>query len=337
MMLSMMCFHLGQSVNLFAMDDSDLTGLSNQRRIMDVSLEIQPDKIRTETSNKDVFAVEVLREDHGKLISVPAVPFKWKASELAAGRDTIHVEAILKNEFFEVSDGNQPYRIVADIPAQGKNQLIFLPDSSGGQVLGIWQVAQRAKTKLESEVGLSFWKTPLSFSWPAEGDYYAFGEVHLTRGDHWDVVGHEMGHGIYDLANLGVFGGGAHKIDECYSEALAISEGWASFFSAWLNVDLQDPDAKFEYMVPRRAPIRFESIPSDVCPGQTNEWRVTGFFWDLVDLHDDSEKATELFARMWNAMKGTRVGSALAAKNKLKNAGFDPELLQIVWDLNFGK
>jgi hypothetical protein len=134
---------------------------------------------------------------------------------------------------------------------------------------------------------------------------------------------------------LGAFGGGQHKIDECYSTEMALSEGWASFFSAWVSIDLKDPDAKFEYMVPRRAPIQIENIPSDVCRGETNEWRVSSFFWDLVDLHMDGETAEESFARAWNPLLNQGVNSPREARKKLEAAGIDAELIQVLWGQNF--
>jgi hypothetical protein len=149
------------------------------------------------------------------------------------------------------------------------------------------------------------------------------------------VVAHELGHGIYDLAGIGVFGGGPHKIDECNSKALALSEGWASYFAGWVNVDLADPDARFEYMVPRRAPIQFENIPADVCKGESNEWRVIGFFWDLIDLHRDEEQIEESFAKTWNALAGKRVSNASEAARLIEKAGIPRDLVRLAWELNF--
>jgi hypothetical protein len=178
--------------------------------------------------------------------------------------------------------------------------------------------------RLKNTVGLEFWNNPIEFNWPSDGDYYSFGEVNLTRGDHWDIVGHEFGHAIYDLSQMGVFGGGQHYIDRCYTHALALSEGWASYFAGWLNFDLRDPDPHFEFMVPRRAPIRIENIPEDVCRGQTSEWRVSGFFWDLIDLNLDREAAEFAFTHVWKALAGRRSSSVGVAIETLKKAGFDP-------------
>jgi hypothetical protein len=88
-------------------------------------------------------------------------------------------------------------------------------------------------------------------------------------------------------------------------------------------------------MVPRRAPIQFENIPADVCKGESNEWRVTGFFWDMVDLHQDGEAMNESFARLWNAMKGSRVSTASEAMLQLEKSGIDANNLRTVWNLNF--
>jgi hypothetical protein len=263
---------------------------------------------------------------------VASLPARYQCS---TGK--LHAVAELANEHFEVQStrNSHTYTIATDLPCTGTAQLLFKSDSDAGQTLGIWQIATRARAALNASIGLTFWRSRITFAWPGDGDYYSMGTVNLTRGDYWDVVGHEMGHAIYDLGALGRFGGGQHKIDACYSAALALSEGWASFFSAWVSLNPNDPDAKFEYMVPRRAPIRFENIPADVCQGETNEWRVTGYFWDLIDLHQDGETMNESFARLWNAMKGSRVGSASEAMIRLEKAGIDVAGLRTTWNLNF--
>lgn len=314
-------------------DDSDLSGAPGNRISAAVPLELHADEIRViRTRQRDSLQVEVLREDHGQLKPVDGL--RITVQRCAPGGKT-RVDAELSQSRYAVTNGKNTYRIIDQIPCSGHVQLIFRSGSNGSQALGIWSIARIAELKLQATTGLSFWKAPIKFVWPAEADYYNWGEVHISRGDHWDVVGHELGHAIYDLGDLGDWGGGQHKIDECYSTSLALSEGWASFFSAWLSVDAADGDAKFEYMVPRRAPIRFETIPADVCRSEKNEWRVTGFFWDLYDLHEDGEKANESFARMWKALSGSRVPSSSAARARLRDAGLDPSLLELAWVLNF--
>jgi hypothetical protein len=212
---------------------------------------------------------------------------------------------------------------------------VFREDSDGGQALGIWQTAVRARKNLEAEVGLQFWRRPIEFFWPGKGDYYSGDQVNLTRGDHWDVVSHELGHAIYDQAGIGTFGGGQHYIDQCYSEAMALSEGWASFFAGWLNRELSDPDARFEFMVPRRAPIRFENVPQDVCGKSTNEWRVISWFWDLIDTHEDSEQLSESFQHLWKDLSQTHASSATRTREILIGKGWNRDSLNSLWKMDF--
>jgi hypothetical protein len=334
-------------------DDGDLAGPAPIRR-QEVSSELVPDSIETATGTNPL-ALSVLRMDHGLPSVVSELTFTFSTSggnirlatdaqgmihlpaQTRCATGKIHAVAELINNQFEVQStyDRHNYRISADLPCSGSAQMSFRQDSNAGQALGIWQIATRARAALNASIGLSFWNSRITFAWPADGDYYSAGTVHITHGDYWDVVGHEMGHAIYDQGGLGRFGGGAHKIDECYSNTLALSEGWASFFSGWVSVGLSDPDAKFEYMVPRRAPIRFETIPADVCKGESNEWRVTGFFWDLIDLHVDGENMNESFARLWNAMRNSHVSSTSQAMLVLKKAGIDENGLRAVWSLNF--
>lgn len=332
--------------------DTDLGGF--QPRARAVSSELSPDSVQT-GAGADPLALSVLRMDHGKLTPVTELPFVVSTgsgsfrlttdangivrlpTRIRCATPRVRASAELKNDQFQVEsthDGHN-YKILADLPCTGTAAMVFKADSDAGQALGIWQIAVRARATLNASIGLQFWTWPITFAWPSDGDYYMDRTVNLTRGDHWDVVGHEMGHAIYDLGGLGHFGGGEHKIDECYSKTLALSEGWASFFSGWVSVNLADPDAKFEYMVPRRAPIRFENIPADVCKGESNEWRVTGFFWDLIDLHQDGETMNESFARLWNAMKGSHVSTTSEAMIRLQQAGIDTNGLRLVWSLNF--
>ena len=65
--------------------------------------------------------------------------------------------------------------------------------------------------------------------------------------------------------------------------------GLGQFLFAWLSVDLNDPEAKFEYMVPIRALFILKISPMMFALEKENEWRVTGFLWDLIDLHEDLE------------------------------------------------
>jgi hypothetical protein len=334
-------------------DDSDLTR-GGLRLTPPPSSELAPDSVQVTPGNTPL-VIAVGRMDHGRMTAVSELPITLTSgsgtlrlltdarglvslpARFQCSTGKMHVVAELMNEHFQVlsTHNSHTYRISTDLPCTGTAQLLFKSDSDAGQPLGIWQIATRARAALNAFIGLTFWRSRITFAWPGDGDYYSGGTVNLTRGDYWDVVGHEMGHAIYDLGGLGRFGGGQHKIDECYSTALALSEGWASFFSAWISINPNDPDAKFEYMVPRRAPIRFETIPADVCKGETNEWRVTGFFWDLVDLHQDGEAMNESFARLWNAMKGSRVGSASEAMIRLEKAGIDINGLRGTWTLNF--
>ncbi|MCM2279419.1 MAG: hypothetical protein NDJ89_15195 [Oligoflexia bacterium] len=334
-------------------DDSDLAPGRHAFARGSITTKLAADQVSTAPGSG--LEIQFIRQDHSALTPVAGLPVTLKSpdgrterlltDENGLARFTACNEGgkalldapLASDAYFHITDGSVTYRVAAETPCRGVTTLFFKPDSPGGQALGIWQIARRAQELLRDSIGLKFWSSPLQFVWPSTADYYLNGEVNITRGDHWDVVGHEMGHGIYDLGALGRFGGGQHKIDECYSRELALSEGWASFFAAWVSVDPADPDAKFEFMVPRRAPIRFETIPQDVCRGEKNEWRVTGFFWDLLDLNDDGESSQEGFARIWKAMADSRASSASDIKLRLINQGFDAALVSLIWDLNFAR
>lgn len=170
-------------------------------------------------------------------------------------------------------------------------------------------------------VDISWWNRQLKTIWPGDGNYYSWGTLNLTNAEHWDVNGHEIGHAMTDLGTNSQMGGGQHKIDECYEKTIAWSEGFASFLSSVVSLSKNDEDAKFEFLVPRRAPIRIENVPDDVCKGQTNEWRVSAAMWDLYDTHEDGLDNSGIpFKTLWSALSRSNksIGSMQDAANSLK-------------------
>lgn len=215
-----------------------------------------------------------------------------------------------------------------------KTQLVFDYKSFGGGAITLWYTMDKIVKKLKSIDRFDFWQEKLYIVWPDGGNFYDYTKVHIDKAWMWDIVGHEIGHAIYDRANVGIGAGGVHFIDRCYSENLAFSEGWASFFSAWVFLDLNDSQAAFEYMVPRRAPLGVEHIPSDVCQGPGNEWRVFTFLWDIIDHHEDGESMKIPFQELWDLTRELKARSVVKVKETLLKAGYDPVLLEILWKQN---
>lgn len=175
------------------------------------------------------------------------------------------------------------------------------------------------------QVPLDWWKHQIGTVWPGSGNYYAGYSVNLTGAEQWDVNGHEIGHALYDQALNAGMQGGQHKIDECYSPTLALSEGFATFLSGAMHLAKDDPDAHFDqYLVPRRAPIRIENVPEDVCPGQRNEWRVASAFWEIYDSHEDGADHLALGLKTIFAALGQtnqpQVNTAIEAYHLLQQA-----------------
>lgn len=167
-----------------------------------------------------------------------------------------------------------------------------------------------------NRIGLEWWtrRRPLGVFWPGDGDYFVGWSLNLTHPEAWDVNLHELGHAVQDAATRSTPAGGSHKIDECYGRALAWSEGFATFFAAAVHLSPDDPDAKFEYLVPRRAPIRIENVPADVCRGDSSEWRVAAALWDLMDTSEDAEDHVSIaFKTLWQSWLGQRMGGILDA------------------------
>lgn len=206
--------------------------------------------------------------------------------------------------------------------------------SANGQAVLIQEVFNRYITFFTAQgVSLAFWKDAIGVNWPAGGDYYSWGTVNLTDAKQWDVNGHEIGHAVSDIGINMRFGGGQHYIDQCYGETIAWSEGIASFLGLAVSKSPDDPDARFEFMVKRRAPLRYENVPGakdpehpdapPVCEGPTNEWRAGAAMWDLYDTHQDGLDGSSVpFATMWNAMaKGNGKPAISSVKHAFKYIG----------------
>ena len=293
---------------------------------------IKADRFESERSRNGKTQLSLIIEKNSKHQKIKGI---ISSAELCQKNQTQFKKLIsLESNFYHLkSQQGKTYKLEISGECGKSNRLIFEHDSANGQAMGVIDILETAITKFKAIDRLGFWKKRLRVVWPGGGDYYSWGILYITKGHYWDVVGHELGHAIYDMARIGRMGGGSHRIDECYNDALALSEGWASFFSAWLKVDLKDPDAKFEYMVPRRAPLEIEHVPSDVCLGPKNEWRVYAFLWDLIDQNQDNESIDENFAKIWDSTFKKNF-SSISKMKKAFEREYDPILVNLVWNQN---
>ena len=321
-----------QSHASVAINDSDLSGFSGQKRELFISNFVMPDSTEKVPSRDGETRIVMVIEKDGVRREIPNV-FDVGSKCQKIG-DEFRLYAKAQTTRFVIQD-----RDVYEFGVQGicghEHTLVYQEKSPAGELAGVWDVVKSAEEKMIESQIINLWSRTVKIIFPADGDYYSGDRVRVTKGYQWDVVGHELGHAIYDQAKLGSFGGGPHRIDECYSEALALSEGWASYYAAWLKIDRADSDAKFEYMVPRRAPLRIEHVPADVCQGPRNEWRVTAFLWDLLDLNADNEEVGERFSRLWQATATKRSRNIAEMKQHIVNAGLDADAVEKVWQQNF--
>lgn len=242
--------------------------------------------------------------------------------DLAGKKVTVAYE--LGNARWKINKYRWDGPVIAALGASNDTGVVALEagtqNAQAGLIHIIWN---RALAAFEREaIPLDWWSRQIGTNWPANGDYFSMNTVNLTDAKQWDVNGHEIGHAMFFNGFNSAGGGGPHKIDECYGADLAWSEGFASFFSLVISARRDDPDAKFEFMVPRRKPIRFENVPADVCEGHTNEWRVGAAVWDLYDTHaDGTDNAALEFKTIWGALVktngGPRMGNALDAFERI--------------------
>lgn len=305
----------------------EFQALSDQVNPEIIGKVISPSNYEVSINSQNITSITVkLVRDEGRIETL-------ETPDLEINCDQEMATARLDNKYFKIKN-RDIFELQGKVICGKSNTWLFDASSSEGQVLAINNIAMKAVRTMAERGILSFWKKKITMKWPANGDYYSWNTVNITRGDYWDVVGHELGHAIYDQADIGSTDGGRHRIDECYSSALALSEGWASFFSAWLSIDLKDVDAKFEFLVKRRAPIRFENIPIDVCKGPTNEWRVTGFLWDIIDLAYDGENSEMSFTDFWKFTLDADFSNITKLAKSLRKQ-VDPILVNIIWENNF--
>ena len=317
-----------------AIDDSGLTGPVEPLQ-MSVSSTLSPSAVEKTPLKTNELTVRAILQKGENLQELLHLSFISEAT--CKGKsvgDEILFQAELSNDYLNVKK-NGTYVVEFTGTCGSHHDLIFDSTAPEGQAVTIWEVGNRAVSKFSMIDRLDFWGGPLQVQWPSNGDYYSWGTVHITRGDYWDVVGHEIGHAIYDRANIGVFGGGQHFIDRCYTHNLALSEGWASFFAAWVWLELDDPNAQFEFMVARRAPLGVEHVPEDVCHGPTNEWRVYTFLWDVIDQNDDGELSDMEFQAYWDVVFNQNVRNIQQQMGLLIQSGEDANQLEHIWRHNF--
>lgn len=221
----------------------------------------------------------------------------WQVTVPTPG--TYNVRYTFENRYWNLKNyaWQGPVVNVSEAVSVGVTQLN--PDTENAKAAWIHDVYLQSMALFAREnVPLNWWQRQIQTVWPGRGNYYLSDTVNLTGAEQWDVNGHEIGHAIYHQALNAASRGGQHKIDECYQDTLALSEGFASFFSAAVQLEKSDPDARFDqYLVPRRAPIRIENVPEDVCAGPANEWRVSSVFWDVYDSHEDGGETMSLGLR----------------------------------------
>ena len=333
--------------------ESDLTNSRSPYDIwsMGPDTQLKPSGQETTPATPDApFQVEVLRKRKDYTLNIPGLTLNLSNGQsIQLGRDgsfkapvfcsgNVAATVTFETPYFGIGTkswgSGSTYTLSFNLPCSGHTKIWGDKDSALASVLGIWTIGYIGQEKLKESVGLEFWKDKITFNYPGDGAYYMNNTVTLTNGEEWDVVGHEFGHAIFDQGRVGRMQGGQHYIDRCYGETLAMSEGWASYFSAFLSVALDDKDAKFEFMVPRRAPLRFETIPADVCNGYGNEWRVTGFLWDTIDTNQDAEVLAEQFGAAWHLTTGKMASGLSNIRDSLIAGGFNRDEIARIWSQN---
>lgn len=99
------------------------------------------------------------------------------------------------------------------------------------------------------------------------------------------VIQHELAHSIHSFFWKGYAlkdSGGDHAANQCYTNGLGLSEGFANFVPHWVRFDRTATAPQMGYF-----DTNLESVPTSVCNGGTNETRVAALFWDMYDTVKD--------------------------------------------------
>jgi hypothetical protein len=99
------------------------------------------------------------------------------------------------------------------------------------------------------------------------------------------VVQHEIGHSIHSWYWHGKMppgSGGAHSLNQCYTNGLALTEGFADFLAYWTQFDRGQVKPVTTY-----ANYNIETPDNGPCAGPTNETWVSAAFWDMYDTTND--------------------------------------------------
>jgi hypothetical protein len=321
-----------------------------------------PDQVESSPGRPGRSTLRVRIEQGSRFLPIPNLVFKASiagspetASTDAAGTvffdgcaagERVSAEAELADDSFTI----RPLfaqRVAADVVCGTDATITFARSNPSASALRVWRVATSAKAKLDAEVGPSAWPRGAMFS--VGGSAATNGiAVGVGSDDTTFVVGHELGHAV--SAHAGMiqqgFGDSYHQMTACIGDAGALEEGWASFFGAWVDQGLDEPDPIQEWdqhsWTKRRIPIKtvpdtVEIGPLDrpqtaaVCRGTDNEMRVMSFFWNVVSA--DGIHAP--FSTLWKALAGGHLRSVAQAAVNLRELGVDPADLRRTWAAAF--
>lgn len=320
-----------------------------------------PDKIVTLGGSAGHVTVRVRIEQGSRSLPVPNLAFiasiggekttaltdaAGAASFACAAGDKISAHAALTSDAFTIRPSY--LRIVSAEGACGtETTLTFSRSNPGAAALRVWRVATSAKAKLDAEIGPSAWPQGATFF--VSGGAATHGiNVGVGADDTTFVVGHELGHAVSDHAGMiqQGFGDSYHQMTGCIGDSGALEEGWASFFGAWVDQGIDEPDPIQEWdqhsWDKRRLPIK--TVPDSVevgpigspqtakvCVGTDNEMRVMSFLWNVVAAGGVHAP----FSTLWRALAGSQSRSVAQVAVKLQKLGVDPVALRRAWEAAF--
>ena len=111
------------------------------------------------------------------------------------------------------------------------------------------------------------------------------------------VVQHEIAHSINSFYWNGVLApgsGGKHDLTNCFNNGIGLIEGFADFMPYWVQFDRTATSPIVSYYN-----MNIETLPTNVCAGQTAEMRVAATFWDTYDYWNDGPDVNTKFDSLY--------------------------------------
>ena len=236
----------------------------------------------------------------GKIVNAPELPVYdvkshrirltgdfYDLTAACAGRKSARLKFLFDDNGRQIYNHiGQPFHFEFDVPCGTEVDVTFTADQK--DLVDAWAAMAEVTNRITPlfPAGVDFRPFRIVYPrWPGETSDSAE-DVELQRSYaperglefyYQFTLRHELGHQVAQRLSLFQGGGPQHYLDQCYSPDLALVEGWADFFAAWMVGDFVEDQPGFPGM------FILNPVGDFYCHGYTNETRTAAFLWGLFD------------------------------------------------------